>query len=103
MFHSSIYYDAPHVIFVYTPFYFELGSLSGNQIRNIITYGRLAAHALGLGTCWNGYTQIAMGSNSKIKRLAGISGKSIGVITIGYPDLTFYRCPPRSQKRVKGL
>lgn len=42
-------------------------------------------------------------THSKIKRLAGITGKSIGVFTIGYPDVTFYRCPPRSQKRVKGL
>jgi nitroreductase/NAD-dependent dihydropyrimidine dehydrogenase PreA subunit len=99
-FHSPIYYDAPHVIFVSSPLIMELENFN---IANIITYGRLAAQALGLGTCWSGWTQMAIEINPKIKRLAGISGKKMGAFMIGYPDVIYYRIPPRSKKRVKGL
>jgi ferredoxin len=95
-----IYFDAPHVIIVYS---------TGNtpiehyNIGNIITYGRLAAQSLGLGTCYNGWTQIAFENNSKLTKIAGVRGKSWGVITIGYPSVKYLRCPPRSHKKVKGL
>jgi nitroreductase/NAD-dependent dihydropyrimidine dehydrogenase PreA subunit len=100
IFRSPIYFDAPHVIFVYSSTDLES---EANNIGIIITYGRLAAQALGLGTCWNGLTQIAMMSNPKIKKLAGMRGRKVGVFTIGYPDVTYYRSPPRSAKRIKGL
>jgi len=99
-YYSPIYYDAPHVIFVSSALIMELEYFN---IANIITYGRLAAQSLGLGTCWNGWTQMAIENNPKLKRLAHISGKKVGAFTIGYPDVTYYRVPPRSQKRIKGL
>ncbi|UCD00804.1 MAG: hypothetical protein JSV23_07925 [Promethearchaeota archaeon] len=63
----------------------------------------MAAQSLGLGTCYNSWTQIAFELNRKLIKLAGVSGKSWGVITIGYPDIIYLRCPPRSHKKVKGL
>ena len=75
----------------------------GNNIGNVIIYGRLAATSLGIGTCWNGWTQMAIEINPKIKRLVGISEEKIGAFIIGYPDVTYYRVPPRSRKRVKAL
>ena len=95
-----IYFDAPHVIFVSS-----LGntSIDNFNIGNIITYGRLAAQSLGLGTCYNGWTQIAFEKNRKLGRIAGIRGKSWGVITLGYPNVNYLRCPPRSHKKIKGL
>ena len=48
-------------------------------------------------------TQIAFENNPKLTKVAGVLGRSWGVITIGYPDIVYLRCPPRSKKRVKGL
>jgi ferredoxin len=100
MYEYPIYFDAPHVIIVYA-----LGNTAVDHynIGNIITYGRLAAQSLGLGTCYNGMTQMAFEHNPKLKKLAGVRGRSWGVITIGYPDIVYLRCPPRSEKKVKGL
>jgi nitroreductase/NAD-dependent dihydropyrimidine dehydrogenase PreA subunit len=99
-FQAPIFFDAPHVIFVYSSFISEIEDIN---IGNIITYGRLAAHSLGLGTCWNAWTSIAMGLNPKLMEIPRIQGKKVGVFTIGYPDVTFYRTPPRKFKSVKGL
>lgn len=97
---DPIFHDAPHLIIVYS-----LGNsvLDHFNIGNIITYGRIAAQSLGLGTCYIGYAQIAFENNPKLLKIAKITGKSWGVITIGYPSIKFLRCPPRSHKKVKGL
>ena len=95
-----LYYDAPHIIIVYSS---GRTTFEHFNIGNIITYGRLAAQALGLGTCWIGWTQIAFEFNPKLKKIAGVRGRSWGVMTIGYPDIKYLRCPPRSRKKVKGL
>ncbi len=100
LFYSPVFFDAPHVIFVSSPI--DLDSES-NNIGIIITYGRLAAQALGLGTCWNGLTQAAMMMNPEIKKLAGIQGKKIGAFIVGYSNEIYYRSPPRSTKEVEGL
>jgi len=97
---NPVYFDAPHLILVYSSTHTFLEAMN---IGIIITYGRLAAQSLGLGTCWNGWTQIAFESNKKLLKTAGIRGRGWGAFTIGYPDISFGRCPPRKQKRIKGL
>ncbi len=99
-FNSPVFFDAPHVIFVDSPLKSEGEFLN---IGIIITYGRLAAQALGLGTCWNGWTQIAIMSNPEIKKIANIKGNTVGVFILGYPAVKFYRSPPRAPKKVEGL
>ena len=99
-FEAPVYFDAPHLIVVST----QLPTVIGIQnIANLITYGRLAAHSLGLGTCWNGWTQVGIELNPKIMKIAGIRAKAFGAFTVGYPDYPVYRTPPRPLKRVKGL
>ena len=100
VFHSPVFFDAPHVIFVDSP---DDSEIEANNIGIIITYGRLAAQALGLSTCWNGWTQMAMRFNPKIKELAKITGNMVGVFIIGYSAEKFYRSPPRSPKPIDGL
>ncbi len=99
-FRSPLYYDAPHLVFVTSQLNFVM---EGFNIGNIVTYGRLAAQALGLGTCWNGWTLIATQINPKIKRVVKVRGQIVAVFTLGYPDLKYYRTPPRAMKKVKGL
>jgi nitroreductase len=100
VFYSPVYFDAPHVIFVDSE---EDSEIEANNIGIIITYGRLAAQALGLGTCWNGWTQIAMRNNPQIKELANLKGNMMGAFIIGYPAIKFVRSPPRFLKPIEGL
>ncbi|MHA2289101.1 MAG: nitroreductase family protein [Promethearchaeota archaeon] len=99
-FDIPIFFDAPHVIFVSSAFDTRMAD---QNIGIIITYGRLVAESLGLGTCWNGWTQIAVEIHKKILKLIGTRGSRIGAFTIGYPNITFRRCPPRPRKPIKGL
>lgn len=99
-FKYPIFHDAPHIIIVYS---LSNSALDHYNIGNIITYGRIAAQSLGLGTCYIGYAQMAFETNPRLLKLAKIKGKSWGVITIGYPNIKYLRCPPRSHKKVKGL
>ncbi|MFX0032115.1 MAG: nitroreductase family protein [Candidatus Hodarchaeota archaeon] len=96
----AIFHDAPHIIIVSS---FGDSALDHYNIGNIITYGRIGAQSLGLGTCYIGYAQMAFKSNSKLLKIAKIIGKSWGVITIGYPNIKYLRCPPRSYKKIKSL
>lgn len=95
-----VYFDAPHVIFVSSSFNMMI---EGFNIGDIITYGRLAAQALGLGTCWNGWSHLAIQKNPNIKKIAKIRGIVVAAFTIGYPDVTYYRVPPRTLKEFNGL
>ncbi len=99
-FNSPIFFDAPHVIFVDSSDDSEIELIN---IGIIITYGRLAAQALGLGTCWNGWTQIAMMANPEIKKIASIKGNKVGVFMLGYPAVKLYRTPPRAPKLIEGI
>jgi len=95
---SPVYFDAPHVIIVSSPFNILMG---GFNIGNIITYGRLAAQSLGLGTCWNGWTHLAFHKNPTLKKLAKIRGSLVTAFIFGYEDNKYYRVPPHLKKKVK--
>jgi nitroreductase/NAD-dependent dihydropyrimidine dehydrogenase PreA subunit len=97
-FEIPVFFDAPHVIFVSSVFDTRMAD---QNIGIIITYGRLVAESLGLGTCWNGWTQIAVEFNKKISKIIGARGSRFGAFTIGYPKIAYRRCPPRPQKPVK--
>jgi nitroreductase/NAD-dependent dihydropyrimidine dehydrogenase PreA subunit len=99
---NPIYFDAPHIIFVSSPFNMIL---EGFNIGNIITYGRLAAQSLGLGTCWNGWSQLGIQVDPTIKKLIKLRGNVIVAFTIGYPadNLKYFRVPPRKKESVKWI
>ena len=44
-----------------------------------------------------------MNINPKIKKLANINGKRVGVFIIGYPAIKFYRSAPRTMKEIDGF
>jgi len=97
---APVFFDAPHVIFVTNP---NKDPITDYNIGIIVTYARLAAQALGLGTCWVGMMQLAIQFKPKIKKLAKIRGRVVGAFTLGYPDLKYYRVPPRAEKKIVGL
>jgi ferredoxin len=99
-FEIPAFFDAPHLIVVHSPMpmminYIELG--------NIITYGRIAAQALGLGTCFIGWTQMANEINPKIKKLVRATGNTLCGFTLGYPDVKYYQIPPRVPLKIRKI
>ncbi|MFX1531238.1 MAG: nitroreductase family protein [Promethearchaeota archaeon] len=69
-----------------------------------ITYGRLAAESLGLGTCW---MNVILGAISvkkeEILEILGIKGLVLGAMTLGYPAVKYIRPTPRAPLAVEGL
>ena len=69
-----------------------------------ITYGRLAAESLGLGTCW---MNVILGAISvrkeEILEILGIKGLVLGAMTLGYPAIKYSRPTPRAPLDVEGL
>lgn len=62
-----------------------------------ITYAEISAHALALGTCWGGLVVRASRENTGLKEYLGLNEEEIvtGVLYLGYPEVKFYRLPPR--------
>ncbi len=100
IYNAPILFDAPHVIIVTSTIDLPLERYN---IGILITYGRLAAQSLGLGTCWSGYTQMAAKMDKKILQIAGTRGAICGVFTIGYPAIKYQRCPPRTHNKIIGM
>jgi nitroreductase/NAD-dependent dihydropyrimidine dehydrogenase PreA subunit len=97
---NPLYHDAPALIIMYCS---GMNSIDRYNIGIAITYGRIAAHSLGLGTCWNGYSTGQFEQHKDIMKLAGVRGKSWGVLEIGYPAVKYERVPPRPEKKIKGI
>jgi nitroreductase len=80
----SIYYDAPTVIMV-------VGK-TGSRFREIdcslaAENMMLAAHALGIGSCWIGSTEVAYENKELMAGFRVPEGYSpVGTIVFGYPE-----------------
>ncbi|GAG60308.1 unnamed protein product [marine sediment metagenome] len=69
-----------------------------------MTYGMLSAQILGLGSCWIGYAHGILTEYPHIcKNLTGIETYVLGVMTLGYPAVNYYRGPPRPPLEVKEI
>jgi nitroreductase len=67
-----------------------------------MTYFQLAATALGLGTCWAGYAQLARSFSPAVAQLAGIpNGRPSQAVTmLGYAKYAYVAIPPRKPLQV---
>jgi nitroreductase len=95
---DPLFFDAPHIVLISSPMDLDI---AGNDAGIAFTYGMLAAETLGLGTCWIGLAQLPIEAIKEVKKMAKVIGKCWGVMTIGYPQLKYYRCPPRDPIKVK--
>jgi nitroreductase/NAD-dependent dihydropyrimidine dehydrogenase PreA subunit len=96
---DPIFHKAPAVIFMVTG---PTGSMPLVDSGIILTYGQLAAHTLGLATCWIGMAH-GLGMNKEAMKIIGLEGQIHGVLTIGYPAVKYIRTPPRAPLEVVGL
>ncbi|MCX7597957.1 MAG: nitroreductase family protein [Armatimonadetes bacterium] len=68
------------------------------------TYAMLAAHSLGLGTCWNGFVGALLAHDRTMRERMGIPGDHSvhAALLTGYPAWPAYRrVPPRSFRAVR--
>jgi NAD-dependent dihydropyrimidine dehydrogenase PreA subunit/nitroreductase len=96
---DSITYDAPAAVFLYSP---EDTSTPQQDCDAAVMYILMAAHAFGLGACWNGYLQHAAAGDhvkgfTKLRELLGIPKgfKVYGALTLGWPVARLHSVPPR--------
>jgi nitroreductase/NAD-dependent dihydropyrimidine dehydrogenase PreA subunit len=68
----------------------------------ILTHGRLAAHVLGLATCWIGMAH-GLGFNQEAMEIIGLKGQITGVLIVGFPAVKYMRTPPRAPLNIVGL
>lgn len=68
-----------------------------------ITYAEISAHAMGLGTCWGGLVMRAARMNPEIPEFLGLKENEAvtGVLLLGFPEVTFYRLPPREDPDIR--
>jgi len=96
---DPIFYNAPHVLIFY--------SKNPWDTRNItiaMTYGMLSAQSLSLGSCWIGFAHGILQDHPEIKRKhTGIENYVLGVMTLGYPAVKYFRAPPRPPIEVKEI
>ena len=99
---DPILFNCPAVIVVYYP---DMGSLSLIDPTIAFTYGMLAAHSLGLGSCWIGFAIQNLYKNRKMRKLLRVPSDMIiaGVMTLGYPLPVYHRVPPRNDVQVRWL
>ncbi|MHA1728713.1 MAG: nitroreductase family protein [Promethearchaeota archaeon] len=96
---DPIFHKAPAVIFLTTG---VNGSMPLVDAGIIMTYIQLAAHTLGLATCWIGMAH-GLAMNKEMMKVIGLEDQIHGVLTIGYPAVKYYNTPPRAPLDVKGL
>ena len=96
---DAITYDAPAAVFLYSP---EDTSTPQQDCDAAVLYILMAAHAFGLGACWNGYLQHAAAGDhekgfTKLRDFLGIPAgyKVYGALTVGWPAIRLHSVPPR--------
>lgn len=96
---DPIFHKAPHVLIFYSKNPWDTINTS-----IAMTYGMLSAQTLGLGSCWIGFAQGVLLENSEIReKFTGIQTYVLGVMTLGYPSVKYYRAPPRPPLEIRGL
>ena len=94
---ARMFFNAPAVIFVTSPNAFNGGLASSNM--------ELMTDALGLGTFFSGFIQIASKDNKDILDLLGINdgNQIVSCLVIGYPNVKYQRTVPRKKANVNWI
>lgn len=94
--------DAPHLVVAYA----EAGSRPGPVACHIaLTYAELAAHPLGIGTCWAGFFTSAANDWKPLREALNLSGgeEVHGGLMVGVPKFQYHRMPLRNEPKVEWL
>ncbi|VEN74540.1 Ferridoxin [Candidatus Desulfarcum epimagneticum] len=87
---------APHVIVAHGP---AQDPTAQTAATIALTYLDLAAHALGLGSCWAGFFNAAAAFFPPMQKALGLpeGNACLGAMMLGYPRLKYHRLPNRKE------
>jgi len=96
---DRIFFHAPALLIVHGS---RFDDTVGVSCSVVLYQASLMAHALNVGSCFNGFLQVAINNNRKIKQWLGIPwrDKSYGALTLGYPRVAYRRTVRREPPRV---
>ncbi len=96
---DRIFFSAPTMIIVHGSKYDDTVGL-GCAIG--LYQASLMAQAMNVGTCYNGFLQVAINNNKKVKQFLGIPAmnKCYGALTMGYPKMKYRREVKRNPPKV---
>lgn len=99
---DTVFFGAPVLLICYAPIY---GGkiMAGEDAGIALTYGRLAAQARGIGSCWIGFALSTLSRSKKLRKWLNIpkNMQVTGVMILGYPAVKYQRVPPREPLNVR--
>ena len=94
---DKLFFNAPSVIIV----------TANNELNGALAASKmdLMVDALGLGTFYSGFLQVATNGNDKILNLLGINDnkKVVACMVIGYPNVKYKRTAPRKDASISWI
>ena len=96
---DRIFWHAPAIMLVHGPRWDDTVSFS---CAAVLYQASLMAHCLNVGCCFNGFLQVAINNDAKIRRWAGVPRrhKCYGAMTLGYPEIKYRRLVRREPAKV---
>ncbi len=96
---DRIFYHAPAVIIVHGK---KMDPTIPFSCATALYQASFMAHTLNIGCCFNGFLQVAISRNSRIKKMLGIpkGHKCFGAMTLGYPKWKYHRLVRRREAQV---
>lgn len=86
--------DAPQLVFAYASNEFGSGAA---DCHTAMAYLELALPGFGLGSCWAGYVNYAVGQWPALQKELGLPANHTchGALMVGYPKFRYFRAPKR--------
>lgn len=96
---DRIFFSAPTLVIVHGSKYDDTVGLS---CAVCLYQASLMAQAMNVGTCYNGFLQVAINKNKKVRQALGIPArnKCYGALTMGYPKMKYRRAVRRNPPKV---
>ena len=96
---DRIFFHAPALVLVHGTRFDDTVGVSCSVALYQVS---LMAQALNVGSCYNGFLQVAVNNNRKVKQWLGIPWRSkcYGALTLGYPKVVYRRMVRREPPKV---
>jgi len=96
---DTILHGAPSLVVAAAP---PTASSGAVDVPIALTHLDLAAHSMGLGTCWLGLVSMAVAQSSEVKQMIGIPDAypHFYAMAMGHPQVRFYRMPERKKTKI---
>ncbi len=96
---DAVLRDAPHLVICHAPSDNMMARTAGSIA---LAYLELAAPAMGLGTCWAGFFDAALGLYPPLAEAIGLPDghAGFGTVMLGHPRHRYHRLPQRNPAKI---